>query len=162
MRKRISLFATIAFFLFTTGVYGFSGKAEEVLDGDTIKVVHQGRVTIVRLYGIDCPERNQAHSRQAKRFTYSWVFGKTVEIDPMDTDRYGRTVAFVETGGQCLNEELIRAGLAWVYTKYCKSKVCEGWKRLECRARKEGRGLWESKKAVAPWEYRRKGNEANP
>ena len=47
------------------------------------------------------------------------VFGKVVDVEPVTTDRYGRIVALVKVEGQSLNEGgLLKAGLAWVYTKY--------------------------------------------
>lgn len=35
-----------------------------------------------------------------------------MEVEPVTTDRYGRTVAFVRVGNTLVNEELIRRGLA--------------------------------------------------
>jgi len=85
-----------------------------VSDGDTIKVMRAHKEVKVRLYGIDCPERGQPFSKKAKQFTSDMVFGKLVEIQRMDTDRCGRTVALVAVDKQLLNEELIKAGYAWV------------------------------------------------
>jgi endonuclease YncB( thermonuclease family) len=48
-----------------------------------------------------------------------------VDVEPVTTDRYGRTVAFVRVGDLLVNEELIRQGLAWVYTRYCDRTICE-------------------------------------
>jgi endonuclease YncB( thermonuclease family) len=47
------------------------------------------------------------------------VFGKTVEVDRLDVDRHGRTVALVRLDSKCVNEQLIRAEFAWVYPQYC-------------------------------------------
>jgi micrococcal nuclease len=60
----------------------------------------------IRLYGIDCSEKRQAFGQKAKQFTSDKVFGKIVEIEPIDIDRYGRTVGLVSIGDQCLNESL--------------------------------------------------------
>jgi micrococcal nuclease len=60
-------------------------------------------------------------------------------------------------GDTLVNEELIRQGLAWVYNRYCKRPVCQGWKALEEEARKARRGLWSMPNPVAPWEFRRGG-----
>jgi len=38
------------------------------------------------------------------------VYGKTVEVEPKDTDRYGRTVALISVDGQSLNEALLKNG----------------------------------------------------
>ncbi len=66
-----------------------------VSDGDTITVLHKGKPERIRLNGIDCPEKRQAFSRRAKQFTSNLVFAKTVTVQALDQDRYGRTVGVV-------------------------------------------------------------------
>jgi len=46
----------------------FTGKVVAVSDGDTIKVMHEGRAVKVRLHGIDCPEKKQPFGTKAKKF----------------------------------------------------------------------------------------------
>jgi endonuclease YncB( thermonuclease family) len=136
--------------------WAWSGKVVGVIDGDSIKVLHDGRQEQIRLWGIDCPEKNQDFGTKAKQATSTLVFAKTVEVEPVTTDRYGRTVAFVRVGVTLVNEELIRQGLAWVYTRYCDRPICQGWKVLEAEAREKKRGLWSMSDAVPPWEFRRR------
>jgi endonuclease YncB( thermonuclease family) len=50
-----------------------------------------------------------------------------VDVDPVTTDRYGRTVAFVTVGDTVVNEELIPQGLAWVFIRYCDRAIYERW-----------------------------------
>jgi endonuclease YncB( thermonuclease family) len=121
-----------------------------VIDGDSITVLHDGKGEQIRLWGIDCPEKHQDFGSRAKNATSVLVFAKVVEVEPVTTDRYGRTVAFVKVGDSLLNEELIRQGLAWVFTRYCDRPLCQGWKALEEEARKAKRGLWSMPKPVAP------------
>ncbi len=73
----------------------------------------------------------------------------------MTTDRYGRTVAFVKVGDTVVAEELIRQGLARVFTRYRDRAICERWERLEDEARQAWRGLWSMANAMPPWEFRR-------
>jgi endonuclease YncB( thermonuclease family) len=73
----------------------------------------------------------------------------------MTTERYGRTVAFVRVGSTLVNEELIRQGVAWVFTRYCDRAICQEWKKLEAEAREAKRGLWSMPNPVPPWEWRR-------
>lgn len=108
----------------------------------------------IRLYGIDTPEKAQAYGNEAKKFTASLVAGKAVEIEPVTQDRYGRTVALVQVSGKNVNEEIVRAGYAWVYQKYCKKSFCGDWYRFETEARKKGLGLWADKNTTPPWEWR--------
>jgi len=126
-----------------------------IADGDTITVLRDKEQVRIRLYGIDCPERYQAFSRKAKQFTSEMVFGKVVEVEPVDIDRYGRTVALVTVFQRLVNEELVSAGFAWVYTRYCDRPICESWKALEYEARENKRGLWSDPHAIPPWEFRR-------
>lgn len=74
----------------------------------------------------------------------------------MDIDRYGRTVALVGIDSILLNEELIRAGLAWVYDFYCSEPICESWKSFQLRARFDKKGIWSEPDQVPPWEFGRK------
>lgn len=130
----------------------YQAKVIGIADGDTITVL-QGTTQIkIRLYGIDCPESHQAFGSKAKQFTSSLIFGQTVTIEPVDTDRYGRSVAWVYSGSKCLNEELLRAGLAWHFKKYSSDKSLA---ELETGARQKRVGLWSDPNVVAPWEYRR-------
>jgi micrococcal nuclease len=80
------------------------------------------------------------------------VFGKLVEVKPTITDRYGRTVAWVYVDNICLNEELLRAGLAWHYKKYSQDTKLAV---LENEARDKKIGFWSDKNSVPPWEWRR-------
>jgi micrococcal nuclease len=128
-------------------------KVTRVYDGDTITVSGEGKELKVRLYGIDTPESTQWYGQNAKQFTSSQVFGKTVSVDPIDIDRYGRTVALVSVGDLVINKVLVEYGYAWVYDRYCKKPFCAEWKELEEEARKAKRGLWKNPNAIPPWEY---------
>jgi endonuclease YncB( thermonuclease family) len=44
--------------------------------------------------------------------------------------------------GTVVNQEIIRAGYAWVYPAYCKKPLCLEWKRLESEAATGRLGLW--------------------
>ncbi|AFM27728.1 thermonuclease family protein [Desulfomonile tiedjei] len=139
--------------LFPTAVFSWSGKCVAVTDGDTISVMHHDTAEKIRLYGIDCPEGHQAFGNRAKHFTSNMVFGKLVEIEPVATDRYGRTVAWVIVDGKSVNKELVRAGMAWWFQKYAPddSQIRE----LEKQARNARVGLWGDPNPVPPWEFRR-------
>jgi len=157
--KRFS-FALLTVTLSTTLCWAWQGKVVGISDGDTIKVLHNGKEEKIRLYGIDTPEKGQDFGRKAKKFTSDAVFGKTVNVKPVDTDRYGRTVGIVIYAGGTmnLNAELIRAGYAWVYDQYCKRPECKVWDFIEAKARDEKNGLWTMSNPVPPWEFRKNGN----
>jgi len=127
-----------------------------IADGDTITVLRDKEQVRIRLYGVDCPERYQPFSKKAKQFTSKMVFGKVVEVEPVDIDRYGRTVALITVFQRLVNEELVNAGFARVYTHYCTQPICDRWKVLEQEAKEAKRGLWADQHAIPPWEFRKK------
>ena len=66
-------------------------------------------------------------------------------------DRYGRILGTVTVDPVIVNHELLKAGLAWQFTKYDKSKELTD---LEAAARKAKVGLWSDAAPVAPWDWR--------
>ncbi|MDD5306737.1 MAG: thermonuclease family protein [Deltaproteobacteria bacterium] len=130
-----------------------SGEVVAVLDGDTIDVLSRGKATRVRLAGIDCPEKSQRFGMQAKKLASSLCFGRSVRVRATAVDRYGRTVGFVTLpDGRSLNDEMLRAGLAWWYRDYSKD---ERLGALEREARLARRGLWVDPDPMPPWVWRR-------
>lgn len=138
-----------------------SGKVVSIADGDTITILDSSNTQHkIRIYGVDCPESHQDYGQKAKQFTSDMVFGKTVEVRVMATDRYGRTVGVVNIGGKCLNEELVKNGMAWFYGQYCKASFCSQWNRYQEEARSRKIGLWSIQNPIPPWEFRRGSSKA--
>jgi len=108
-------------------LYAFEGKVVSISDGDTIKVLKDGKQVKIRLAAIDCPEKGQPYWRKAKKLTASLVAGKIVKVWETDIDRYGRIVGFVFIGDKNLNKELLAAGLAWHYKKYSRDPELLNW-----------------------------------
>ena len=147
------LFLGIALVASQTLAADFTGRVVGVSDGDTITVLHNGKGERIRLHGIDCPEKRQAFGNRARQFTSNLVFAKTVTVQALDLDRYGRTVGVVLLpDGRSLNHELVRAGFAWWYWRYTPDD--ETLAQLEREAREAQRGLWADPHAVPPWEWR--------
>ena len=112
------------------------GIVVKVIDGDSIKVLVDGIVKEVRLYGIDTPEYRQPYSNKAKQLTKRLADKQLVTIVTKDIDRYGRTVGVVFSRGKMVNRELVREGLAWFYQRYClEQPLCGELKSLEAEAR---------------------------
>ena len=131
----------------------FHGQVVGVTDGDTITVLHDGRPEVVRLNGIDAPEKRQAFGERAKQFTASLAFGKTVSVRSRDRDRYGRTIGDVTlSDGKSLSQEMVRAGYAWWFRRYSADSRLAN---LEAQARAAHTGLWADPNPVPPWEWRR-------
>jgi len=130
----------------------FSGEVIHVVDGDTIIVSDILNRTTIRLSEIDCPEKNQSFGDEATEFTSGLVLGKTVTLNVVAVDKYGRRVASVIlSNGQNLNRELIKAGFAWWYKWFSQDTTLGD---LEAEARHKKIGLWQEKKPIAPWVFR--------
>jgi endonuclease YncB( thermonuclease family) len=131
-----------------------SGRAS-VIDGDTIEI-HGQRI---RLWGVDAPESVQlcrgsdsdlyrCGARAANEIA-GFLDGKVVTCEPVDTDRYGRTVARCLTGGADLGEWLVARGLALDWPRYSHGRHASA----QAEARHAERGVW-SGSFVEPWLYR--------
>jgi endonuclease YncB( thermonuclease family) len=137
------------------------GRAINVADGDTMTVVEVGKekcqVYILRLAGIDAPEKRQPYGKAARQYAARWAYGRTLTVTLGERDKYKRWVANVCRGAsspyRCLPYQLVRKGLAWWYKAYSKDKRLE---RAEKKARVEKVGLWKQESPVAPWLFRRK------
>jgi micrococcal nuclease len=129
----------------------FTGKVVGISDGDTISVLREGKAVKVRLHGVDTPEEAQAFGTQARKFTSDMAFQQTVTVIVQETDRYGRLVGEVLLpDGRSLNQELVKAGMAWWYRQYDPNDTTLA--QFEADARTAKRGLWADAHPVPPWE----------
>ena len=138
-----------------------TGRVVGIADGDTVTVLQNNQEYKIRLYGIDTPEKAQDFGARAKEFTSGLVFKKDVRVIQKDVDRYGRVVGLIYVGDTCINQEIIKAGFAWVYQQYCKDSFCRDWLDLERQARESRNGLWSHPDPVPPWEFRRGGKASS-
>ncbi len=129
------------------GNYPRSYEVRRVLDGDTLQL-SDGRT--IRIHGIDAPESGQSYGEKATA-ALAPLEGHRVKVQPVETDRYGRTVAKLFYEGEDIGLLMIRAGFAWHYAKYDSSRDYAGAER---EAREARRGLWADPSPVPPWEWR--------
>ena len=147
-------FYLIALLFSNTFFLQITCKVVGIKDGDTIVVLDDNNNQItLRLAEVDCPESGQPFEKNAKQFTSSQVFGKSVKYYKTDSDRYGRTIAKVYyQDGKYLSEEIIKAGLGWWYYRYSVNKNLG---KLQDIAKNKKLGLWSHSEVIAPWEFRR-------
>jgi endonuclease YncB( thermonuclease family) len=117
----------------------FFGSFVRVIDGDTLEAKVQGVVMQFRLAEVDAPESDQPYGDKSTQELQSLLVGKELVLVPIDTDRYGRTVAFVWVANMCVNKEAIRRGAAWFYDEYSYSDALY---HVEEQARASRAGLW--------------------
>lgn len=120
-----------------------------VIDGDTVEVMEEGgKMEIIRLLGIDAPERGREHPFEgwgdaAREALRGLLDGAVTELtfDEERKDAYGRTLAYLAIRGHDVGAELLRQGLAEVYRK-CRCWRKEEYFRLEDEARRMRVGMW--------------------
>ena len=158
----------LIFFVFNLSVASdkIPAKVISITDGDTIKVLINGKIEKVRLTGIDTPESRvnrrakwQARDlnkdlteivkmgKEAKRFVQSLISRGDIvylEFDVQPRDRYGRLLAYVWLpNGKMLNKEIICNGYAMPLTIPPNVKYADEFRECFRKARNEGLGLWE-------------------
>ena len=128
-------------------------RVVRIADGDTFTGLDaENRQVNIRLHGVDAPKAKQAFGNVSKKALSDLIAGKTVSIEEVDRDRYGRVVANVRIGGKLVNAEMVRSGLAWRYVPFDSRNE---FGPLETDARRQRRGLWADAAPVAPWEWRK-------
>lgn len=138
------------------GVHGFTGKVTSVDSGDTMVAEAQGQKHRIRLYGIDSPESGQHGSIAAKRYLRGLALAHPVEVEVIETDVFGRSVAIVRRVGKesSINAAIVANGYAWVNPQWCRVDVCDSWIDLQRQARKYRLGIWSGFDLIPPWEYK--------
>ena len=114
----------------------------------------QMMVTVIRINGIDSPERGQFYGDVATLPLQWLISGKTVGLKLKQRGQYGRWIATVYLDGKDIGEEMLKQGLAWHYKEYDCNPT---YSALEAEAKQDGRGLWSDERAVAPWVWRKMG-----
>jgi micrococcal nuclease len=121
-------------------------RVMRVVDGDTVVLSRNGKT---RLIGVDTPEvhgRVECFGPEADRFARralppGRVVGVTVGLE--QRDRYGRTLAYVFTGGErSFNEMLAERGYARPLTIRPNDDLAPEIAAAAKRARTARRGLW--------------------
>ncbi|MFN9726592.1 thermonuclease family protein [Acidovorax sp.] len=127
-------------------------------DGDTL-TARCGNATNyqqvrLRVAAIDAPESQQAFGQKSREHLARLCFRQQAMLQPVEKDKYGRTVAHVRCGGTDVAAAQVGAGMAWVYMPYAVDRP--GLTVLQDRARAQRTGLWSQPRPQAPWTYRHK------
>lgn len=117
--------------------------ADFIPDGDTLSF----QDTVVRLEGIDAPEKDQTCFKAgvespcgeaSRRFLQELVWGRPLVCAGGEHDRYGRLLAICRLpDGRDIGEELVKAGHALAYHRYSLLYL-----EAEKGARDGRRGMW--------------------
>jgi endonuclease YncB( thermonuclease family) len=127
----------------------------QVLDGDSLNLRCDGETLEVRLHCIDAPERDQRPWGKQSRRHLREIAPRTVELQTVEIDRFGRTLGKVYSTGpirRLLNLEQVASGHAAVYEHYCSDPA---FTRAEREARKARLGIWSRPgEQQTPWVFR--------
>lgn len=116
----------------------------EVKDGDTL--VAKGGM-VIRLLGVNTPEKAWPYAVTATEFVKKWVVGKKVILKiskKYPKDKYGRTLAIIFVGDEkmSLNLKLISVGLGKVLVEDNDLVNEKYWRVVQEKAVKMKRGIW--------------------
>lgn len=130
---------------------GGTAEVSSVIDGDTV-ILNDGRE--IRLVGLQAPKLALGRAgftpwplaEDAKAHLAQLILGQTVtlRLAPQALDRHGRVLAHVMrvADGRWVQGEMLRAGLARVYTFADNPVLAAEMLALERQARADGSGLW--------------------
>ena len=132
-----------------------NGKVIRIKDGDTIEILYDDKPLTIRFAHVDCPEikESQPFGKVAKQFTSDLCFGQIVNVENDNQfDRYDRLIGvIINSKGDTVNLELVKAGLAWHYKQYSSDTL---YSKTESVARQNKIGLWADLNPIAPWDWR--------
>lgn len=124
-----------------------------VIDGDTIKIMYEGKEETVRYLLIDTPETNHPKlgeqplgkeaTKENKRIIESGDV--SIEFDVGDRfDDYGRMLAYIYVDGESVQEQMLKSGLARVaYVYPPNTRYVDDFENVEQQAKDAGIGIWE-------------------
>lgn len=129
-------------------------KVTSVVDGDTIRVLIDGKTQTVRLLAIDTPETKdprkavQCFGESASQKMAELVKDKFVKLEndttQPDKDKYQRLLRYVYLeDGTNVNAEMVKQGFAFAYTRFPTAQL-DQMRAYEKEARENNRGLWGS------------------
>ena len=141
-----------------TPVYAeqYEATVIKVIDGDTIWIKKDNKHIKIRLSYIDAPELKQNFGIRSRNFLSNLVLHKMIEVNTNKKDRYNRHLGeiYIHNTKESIfvNAKMIKSGNAWVYKTYANNPYL---KNLEDYAKMNKKGLWNEKKIIEPWIFRR-------
>ena len=124
-----------------------------VTDGDTIRVLVNGKSVPVRFIAVDAPELHhpqkpvQCFAKESKLYLEGLLLKKKVRLEKdskgQDRDRYGRLLRYVyNEQGDLINKIMIQEGYAFEHTYTPGYRYQAVFKQMQREARKSKTGLW--------------------
>jgi endonuclease YncB( thermonuclease family) len=138
-----TLFLLVPLLLVGGAAGAWQGHVVKVLDGDTIEVKNcNDKIVRIHLYGVEAPRISQYYGKQCAKYFSGLVRNRSVRVINVGRDALGRMRSFVWVDGMNVNEEMVKAGYAWVSNPVGLSRSCEKWMDMQTAARENKSGLW--------------------
>jgi endonuclease YncB( thermonuclease family) len=132
-----------------------TGTVSRIVDGDTLwlRTADGSEPAVIRIEGIDAPERCQPGGKEATAALTDLALNRTVTVRVVAHDEWGRTVGKVVDGPKDIGDRMVRDGHAWsTRFKYDRGPyVAE-----ERMAQSLKRGLHADGGAIQPREFRQR------
>jgi micrococcal nuclease len=127
-------------------------RVEAVNDGDTVTCRDtEGRVTRIRLVGIDAPELAQAGGTASRQALAAKLAGGIVRVEGDARDQHGRLLGTLLLDDRDLNREMVAEGWAWAFGGFVDDEELVA---AESAARRSGRGIWADPHPMSPAKWR--------
>ncbi|MDE4086204.1 thermonuclease family protein [Planococcus maritimus] len=142
----------------TTDTGGTTGRTAvevtEVIDGDTVKIIYDGKETTVRYLLVDTPETNHprfgeqplgSEATERNRELIEQAQQVEIEFDVGDRfDDYDRLLAYFYADGESIQEQLLEEGFARVaYIFPPNTRYVDEFRDAESDAKNAEIGIWE-------------------
>lgn len=140
-----------------------TGICKAVHDGDSYKVQFLDETVWIRLYGVDSPEvvsnhvtKDQPGGRKCGNHMRDLLKGKTLKVEALFKDMYGRWICNVWLDEQDLTEYVVKNGIGWwLQEPKMKPSYLAGLKTFQEYAKVNFLGFWsESGRKVRPERWR--------
>jgi micrococcal nuclease len=127
-------------------------------DGDTLRV-RSPKGEVKRFACIDAPELKQPLGEESRNYLRSIINNgnNKVKLQPITTDRYGRTVAQLWNGSGLIQSQMAIAGMAYGYEQYKKDcPNCSAIESTQAQGQEAKLGVWRLPDGgQRPWDYRK-------
>jgi endonuclease YncB( thermonuclease family) len=144
-------FTVVLIALCTSQALAWQGSCLTVLSGRSFVAAPEDGVQVrVDLYGLGVPDRVSSPTmwRESRNRLASVLKGIRLTIEDVRVAKGGarQSLVYLEGDGECVNEEMVRSGHAWVDPMQCKLLDCGHWYELEKQAQGEQKGMWARQK----------------
>lgn len=136
-------------------------EVKEIVDGDTIKILNENKKEIVRLIGVDAPEKKQKFGLESKEYLIKKLLNKKVylELDKKDLDIYNRKLRYVYINSEMINESIIKEGFGYRSYVYPNKKYDLTFIKAEIEAKNKKLNIWSINEMITPKQFRSNKNK---